>query len=97
MKSIILITTYTNKSRALRYFIVEILKKWLAQSVDRINYVKSYTIQDWKIQKQDIKILIIKTTSDKKESLEKFLKAKNPMQDIQIIEWNLENLKIEYL
>jgi len=97
MEPTILITTYTNKSRALRYFIVEMLKKWLAKSVDRINYVKSYYIQDGEIKKEDVKILIIKTTSDKKEILEKFIKAKNIAPIPQIFYIKPEEINPEYL
>ncbi len=92
MEPIILITTYPNKSRALRYFIVEMLKKWFATSVDRLNYAKSYTIKDSQIDRQEQKILIIKTSLEKKESLEKFIKSKLPEQNITMFYIDSQNI-----
>lgn len=57
---------YKWKSRDLRKIIVTILKMWLANSVKSFNYVKDYSLDDWKVQKSEEKILLICTQDQDK-------------------------------
>ncbi len=81
----ILLTTYPNKPRELKKFIIAILKQWLAKCINRVNYVKSYYIWEWKIVKDEEKLLVIKTSEDKKEKLEKRIKKNHPYEVPELI------------
>lgn len=48
---------FPNDGRKLRNVIMAILKSWLTTQVKRLNYVKSYTIADKKMLRQDEKLL----------------------------------------
>lgn len=63
MQSTLLIMTYTNNSRQLKKIITELLYKWIAEKVHKINYSKSYQIVNWKINIQEEKILLLETKS----------------------------------
>lgn len=82
---LIVLTTYPNNSRQLKKFITEILKSWLAKCINRFNYVKSYFLREWELQKEEEKVLLIKTNTDKKEKLEKKIKDKHPYDTPEII------------
>ena len=69
--------SYPNDWRKLRYLINEILKSWSANEVKRINYSKSYKLNEWKISKQDEKILLISFQENQKAKLESLLKKHN--------------------
>ena len=44
-----------------------VLKKWVANSVKRLNYVKDYSLDDqWKISKKEQKIVMFFTDSEEK-------------------------------
>ena len=93
----ILLTTYPNKPRQLKKFILAILKQWLAKCVNRINYVKSYYIWEWKIVKDEEKLLIIKTTEDRKEKLENWIKKNHPYDTPEIIWIKPDGVDEKYL
>lgn len=82
---LILITTYPNNSRQLKRFIVWILKQWLAKCINRINYVKSFYIWEWKSKQEEEKILIIKLPLQNKEKLEEYIKKNHPYECPEII------------
>jgi len=71
------LVSYPNDWRKLRYLINEILKSWSANEVKRINYVKSYKLVDWKITKQEEKVLLIYFSEKQKTRLESLLKKHN--------------------
>lgn len=56
-----------NDWRKLRNLITAILKSWLTTEVKRLNYIKSYRIDDKKIIKQDEKLIRIDKISDEKK------------------------------
>lgn len=82
---LILITTYPNNSRQLKHLIIAILKQWLAKCINRINYAKSYYLWEWELKREEEKILIIKTTEDKKEKLEAFIKKNHPYKVPELV------------
>lgn len=93
----ILITTYPNKPRQLKKFIMAILKQWLAKCVNRINYVKSYYIWQGKIIKDEEKILIIKTSVEKKEKLQTWIEKNHPYQVPEIVWIKSNEVNEKYL
>ena len=97
---IIIKTTYPNKPRQLRNFMMSILGKKLAVCINRLNYVKSYYIWEGKIQKSEEKILLIKTREDKKDALIKHIEKNHPydVPEISVIKTDWVNEKyLEYL
>ena len=57
--------------RELRKIINAILKSWLAQEIQKLNYIQSFCLNDKNVEKSEIKILLIST--DNKEKLSAFL------------------------
>ena len=69
-----LIASYPNNPRKLKKLIIAILKQNLATSIKRLNYIKNYYLdKNWQVKKEEIKILIIQTSEEKTEELNKFL------------------------
>lgn len=97
MEGIILMTTFPNKPRDLKKFIMIILNKWLAKCINRINYVKSYYIREGKVQNNEEKILLIKTTLQNKTKLEEFIKKNHPYDTPEIIYLKPEEIEQKYL
>ena len=75
----ILLTTYPNKPRDLKKFIVWMIKGWLAKCVNRINYVKSYYMWEWKLVQDEEKLLLIKFPVHKKQKLLAYFEKNHPM------------------
>lgn len=65
----ILMVTSSQTGRQLSRSLIGLLKQWVATSLQRINYVKQYTLVAGKIQRQEQKIVFITTTEDKKDKL----------------------------
>lgn len=82
---LILITTYPNNSRQLKWFILWLINSWFAKCVNRINYVKSYYIFEWKNQKEEEKLLIIKFPEENKEKIENYFKKNHPYKIPEMI------------
>lgn len=59
--------------RKIRQLINWLLKSWVVNEVKRLNYVKSYSLKDWKILKSEEKILLIDFDEKNKSKLEQFL------------------------
>ena len=93
----IIITTYPNKPRALKNFILKILKANLAKCVNKLNYVKSYYWWEGKIQKSQEQILLIKTNDEKLEKLKEFLEKNHPYDTPEIIVLTPEEVNKSYL
>lgn len=67
---------YPHTGRKLKQLITGLLKSWLVQEVQRMNYVKSYTLVDGKISNQEIKLVELMLKDEHKEKVEKMI-AKN--------------------
>ncbi len=89
----IIMTTYPAKPKELKQFIYRILGSKLAMCVNKINYVKSYYIWEWKIKNDNENILLIKTSKDKVKKLQAFLDKNHPydVPEILILEPNEVN------
>lgn len=74
---------YPDTGRKLRQLITGLLKSGMAQEVVRINYVKSYTLVEGKIQKKEEKILQIYYKDDQEEKIKNFIKKQAPEAKIQ--------------
>lgn len=66
---LIITALYPNEPRKCKHFITAILKQGLVTSIQRDNYVKSYTLVEGKVVKEEVKRLTIETTKEKKEKL----------------------------
>ena len=93
----IIMTTYPAKPKELKQFIYRILGSKLAMCVNKINYVKSYYIWEWKIKSDNEKILLIKTSDDKVEKLKNFLEKNHTYKVPEIIILNPEDVNNSYL
>lgn len=96
MSAIIVITTYPNNWRNLKRLIIQLLKQKLAACIQRVNYVKSYYLREGKIKQDEEKLLLIKTSSDKKEQLIATLKKNHPYDTPEIICINPDQVDEKY-
>lgn len=62
--------------RELKKIITTLLKSWKASEIQRTNYCNSFSIKDNKIEKSEIKILIIQTENE--ENLKNFIMKNFP-------------------
>ena len=67
---------YPHTGRKLKQLITGLLKSWLVQEVQRVNYVKSYTLVENKINSQEVKLVELMLKDEHKEKVEKMI-AKN--------------------
>jgi len=93
----VIMTTYPAKPKQLKQFIYRILGSELAMCVNKINYVKSYYIWEWKIKSDNEKILLIKTSDDKAKKLKIFLEKNHPYDVPEILILNPEDVNKSYL
>lgn len=74
---------YTWKSRELRKVITMLLKSWTASEIQKLNYGQTFSLNEKKVEKSEMKLLLIKTYD--KEKLSDFLLKNCPqMQRINI-------------
>ncbi|OIN92008.1 hypothetical protein AUJ42_01070, partial [Candidatus Collierbacteria bacterium CG1_02_44_10] len=85
MSLAVLLMTYPNDGRNLQRLIAAILKQGLAKCINRVNYMKSYYLREGKIKREEEKLLLIKTTDDKKERLIAFIKKQHPYEVPELI------------
>ncbi|MBP6085627.1 divalent-cation tolerance protein CutA [Patescibacteria group bacterium] len=76
-----LLTTYPNKPRDLKKFILGLIKGNMAACVQRIQYVKSYYMREGKLEQAEEKILLIKLPDENKAKVQAYF-AKNHPYDI---------------
>ena len=69
---------YPNNGRKLRQMITGLLKSWLVQEVQRMNYIKSYTLVDNKIKPEEIKIVELFHKAENQEKIEKMISKNWP-------------------
>lgn len=73
------IFTYGGKSRDLKRIITAVLKSWLANDIYKINYWQRFSLNDKKVEKSEIKFLVI--NSENEEKLSDFLSKNFPEID----------------
>ena len=61
-----LICLYRWKSRDLRKIIVALLKSWFAIEIKKVNYVQNFVLVDTKLEKTEMKMLVMSTENEKK-------------------------------
>ncbi len=93
----IVMTAYPNEGKELRKMIMGILKQNLATCVQRLNYMKSYYIREGKLTKREEKLLLIKTTDEKKEKLIAFVKKMHPYKTPEIMVLRPDEVDDSYL
>jgi hypothetical protein len=74
--------------RKLKNLILALLKSELASEVRKINYVKTYKLVDWKIDKQESKLLLI-VWNDNKQKIEALIKKQYSDLDIKLFDCNI--------
>lgn len=93
----IIITSYPNKPKELKQFIMTILGKKLAQCINRLNYMKSYYWWEGKIQTWEEKLLLIKTSDGKVSNLIEHIEKHHPYETPEIISLSPEQVNDSYL
>lgn len=93
----ILLSTYPNKPRELKKFIMMLVWSKLAKCVSVVNYMKSYYFWEWKIQKSQEKLLIIKTSDSNIEKLKKMIEKNHPYDIPEIIILEPKEVNKSYL
>ncbi len=81
----LILTTYPNKPRDCKKFIIGMIKWWFAACVQKINYAKSYYMRDDKLTQAEEKILLIKCSSTQKEKLLAYIKKQHPYEVPEIV------------
>jgi len=79
-----IICSYGWDGRALKRFIVWLLKSWAVASVRRINYVKSYTVVEKQVVVTEEKLLIIRYDKTKRSQLEAFFFKDHPLKSLEL-------------
>jgi len=69
---------YPNNGRKLKQLITWLLKSWLVTEVQRINYVKSYSLIDNKIKSEEIKLVELFHAPENKEKIERMINKNRP-------------------
>ncbi len=69
---------YPNNGRKLKQMITWLLKSWLVQEVQRINYIKSYILVDNKIKPEEIKLIELFHKPEQAEKIEKMIAKNRP-------------------
>ena len=93
----ILLYTYPNDWRKLRNLITALLKKKLIACANVMNYAKSYYLWEWKIKKDEEKIILIKYPKEKEWELLSFIKKNHPYEVPELITLNPESVDENYL
>jgi uncharacterized protein involved in tolerance to divalent cations len=94
---LLLITGFPNDGRKLKNFIVGLLKSGIVKCVKRINYTKSYFISEWKVIKEDQKILLILLPESHKEKVVWYFKKNHPQELPEMIRIQPSDVHQEYL
>ncbi|MEI7477728.1 MAG: divalent-cation tolerance protein CutA [bacterium] len=92
-----ILTTYPNKPRDLKRFILGMVKSKLAACVQRIQYVKSYYIWEDKFEQNEEKILIIKGDDKNKEKIIQYIQKNHPYDVPEIISLKPDEVNEAYL
>ena len=92
----LLLTTYPNKPRDLKKFILWLIKSGMAACVQRVNYVKSYYMREWKLKQEEEKILLIKCSKDNKEKIETYFAKNHPYDIPEMLRMHPEDVNDAY-
>lgn len=79
---LLLITTYPNKPRELKKFIIGMLKWWFATRVQRTQYTKSYSLENNTIKQEEEKTVLITFHPEQEEKLIWYIKKNHPNKDV---------------
>ena len=86
--------SYSNDGRKLKRLIQMLVQWWFAACVHVINYMHSYYMREGKLKKEQEKLVVCKTTLDKRDKLIEMIKKNHPYEIpeilIEIVECNEE-------
>lgn len=88
----ILITSYPNEGRKLRSFLTALLKKKLIISAKVLNYAKSYTLVEGKVQKEEQKLILLFFLESKEEALFSLIQQLHPDKNLEYLTFTPESL-----
>jgi periplasmic divalent cation tolerance protein len=91
------LVSYPNNGKALKWFVMWMVKSKLAVCVQRINYAKSYYMREWEYKRSEEKILLIKCLWSKKDALQKYIEKNHPSNVPEIIFLNTLEVNQAYL
>lgn len=74
----LIITTFPNDGRKLKYFIMALLKSGLVACINRINYAKSYYFSEGALKQEEEKILLLKTVDTHLDAIKAFFAKQHP-------------------
>lgn len=74
----LVITSFPNDGRKLRYFIMALLKSGLVACIQRLNYAKSYYFREGELKREEEKILLIKTIDTNLPAIKQFFAKQHP-------------------
>lgn len=92
----LILTTYPNKPRDCKKFIIGMIKWWFAGCVQKINYAKSYYMREGKLTQAEEKILLIKCADAQKDKLLAYIKKQHPYETPEIIVLKPEQVDAAY-
>lgn len=88
----ILITSYPNEGRKLRSFLTALLKKKLIISAKVLNYAKSYTLVEGKVQKEEQKLVLLSFPESKEEALFSLIQQLHPHNNLEYSTFSPESV-----
>ncbi len=95
---IIIMTTFPIKNtKVLKKLIVWSIKQWLSTCVQQLNYMKSFYMLEWKLQRQHEKLLLFKWLEKNKEKLMKFMKSMHPYEIPEIVVLKADEVDEKYM
>lgn len=85
MEISIITFSYPNDGRKLKRLVQGVVQGGFAACIQIMNYVHSYYIREWKLKKAQEKLVVCKTSVDKKDKLIEFVKKQHPYEIPEIL------------
>lgn len=86
--------SYPNDGRKLKKLVQMLVQWWFVACIQVINYMHSYYMREGKLTKEQEKLVVCKTSLDKKDKLIEIIKKNHPYETpeilIEIVECNEE-------
>lgn len=92
----VLLTTYPNKPRDLKRFIIGLVKGGMAACVQKINYVKSFYMREGQLKQEEEKILLIKCLKENKEKIENYVTKNHPYEIPELLRIHPDDVNEAY-
>lgn len=93
----ILLITYPNENLKFEALLTTLLEKKLIACANVVNWAQSYFSREWKITKEEEKIILMKFPTEKEEELIALIKQFHPYQIPELIVLHPESIDADYL